>query len=49
MAATERRTQQKQETREKILEACRELLLTEGLRLNMRKLAAKIGYSATAI
>lgn len=50
MNTLERRTQQKQETRELILDACRELLLTEGFHgLSMRKLAAKIGYSATAI
>ena len=50
MTAVERRTQQKQETRERMLDACRELLLTEGFHgLTMRKLAAKIGYSATAI
>ena len=48
--ATDRRTQQKHDTREKILEACRQLLLSEGFHgLSMRKLAAKIGYSATAI
>jgi AcrR family transcriptional regulator len=50
MAAIGRREQQKQETRELILDACRELLLSEGLHgLSMRKLAARIGYSATAI
>lgn len=50
MSTTQRRTQQKQETRERILDACRELLLSEGFHgLSMRKLAAKIGYSATAI
>lgn len=50
MTAVERRTQLKQDTRELILDACRELLLTEGFHgLSMRKLAAKIGYSATAI
>jgi AcrR family transcriptional regulator len=50
MATTERRTQQKQETRERILDAGRELLLSEGFHnFSMRKLAAKIGYSATAI
>jgi AcrR family transcriptional regulator len=50
MAATGRRNQQKQETRELILDACRELLLSEGFHgLSMRKLAAKVGYSATAI
>jgi AcrR family transcriptional regulator len=48
--ATERRQRQKQETRERMLEACRQLLLTEGFHgLSMRKLAAKIGYSPTAI
>lgn len=46
----DRRTLQKQETRERMLEACRQLLLSEGFHgLTMRKLAAKIGYSATAI
>lgn len=50
MQSIERRHQQKQETREKILAACRELLLSEGFHgMSMRKLAAKIGYSATAI
>lgn len=50
MQSVERRSLQKQETREKILAACRELLLAEGFHgLTMRKLAAKIGYSATAI
>jgi AcrR family transcriptional regulator len=50
MNALERRTQQKQETRERMLEACRQLLLSEGFHgLSMRKLAAKLGYSPTAI
>lgn len=50
MTVTGRRHQQKQETRELILDACRELLLSEGFHgLSMRKLAAKIGYSPTAI
>ncbi len=50
MTTLERRQRQKQETRERMLDACRELLLTEGFHgLSMRKLAAKIGYSPTAI
>jgi len=45
-----RREQEKAETREKILSAARELLITEGIAgFSMRKLAAKIGYTATAI
>ncbi|QDU27400.1 DNA-binding transcriptional repressor FabR [Anatilimnocola aggregata] len=50
MSIVERRQRQKLETRERMLDACRELLLTEGFHgLSMRKLAAKIGYSPTAI
>jgi len=50
MSIVERRQKQKLETRERMLEACRELLLTEGFHgMSMRKLAAKIGYSPTAI
>ena len=49
----EARTQRdvrKQETRERILRAAGELLLAEGIEgFSMRKLAAKIGYTATAI
>ncbi|WP_425618459.1 TetR/AcrR family transcriptional regulator [Anatilimnocola sp. NA78] len=50
MSIVERRQKQKHETRERMLDACRELLLSEGFHgLSMRKLAAKIGYSPTAI
>lgn len=45
-----RRERQKQETRAKIVEAATQLLLEEGTHgFSMRKLAARIGYSATAI
>lgn len=45
-----RRDAQKQETRARILEAAGELLMSEGIEgFSMRKLAAKIGYTATAI
>src|SRR3954465_6489784 len=44
------RDKRKAETREKILAAGRELLLKEGFdAFSMRKLAAKVNYTATAI
>lgn len=50
MSAITRRDQEKAEIRERILGAARELLLGEGIAgFSMRKLAAKIGYTATAI
>src|SRR5262245_18027136 len=50
MTAIESRNKRKAETREKILEAGRELLLQEGFNgFSMRKLAAKVNYTATAI
>lgn len=48
--AADRRDRAKQETRELILEAATELLIAGGVAgFSMRKLAAKIGYTATAI
>jgi AcrR family transcriptional regulator len=42
--------QRKAQTRERILDAARELLMAEGVDgFSMRKLAGRIGYSATAI
>ena len=50
MKAMETRDKRKAETREKILAAGRELLLKEGFdAFSMRKLAAKVSYTATAI
>src|SRR5262245_40610359 len=50
MKAVETRDGRKAETREKILAAGRELLLKEGFdAFSMRKLAAKVDYTATAI
>jgi AcrR family transcriptional regulator len=50
MKAMETRDKRKAETREKILAAGRELLLKEGFdAFSMRKLAAKVNYTATAI
>src|SRR5262245_25471556 len=50
MPAGETRSQRKLETREKILVAGRALLLTEGFDgFSMRKLAAKVHYTATAL
>src|SRR5262245_17055341 len=50
MKAIETRDRRKAETREKILAAGRELLLKEGFdAFSMRKLAAKVNYTATAI
>src|SRR5438067_1191378 len=50
MKAVETRSTRKAETREKILAAGRELLMKEGFdAFSMRKLAAKVNYTATAI
>ena len=50
MTAIDTRNKRKSETREKILAAGRELLFTEGFHaFSMRKLAAKVNYTATAI
>jgi AcrR family transcriptional regulator len=50
MKPSERKERQRQETTDKILAAARELLLKQGVTgLSMRNLAAKVGYSATAI
>ena len=50
MGVKERREREKSETRDKILDAARELFITEGYEgVSMRKVADKIEYSATAI
>jgi len=50
MGIVERRERERQETREKILDAARELFVTEGYDgVSMRKVAEKIEYSPTAI
>jgi len=50
MGVTERRERERIETREKILDAARELFATEGYEgVSMRKVAEKIEYSPTAI
>src|SRR5437868_1700858 len=50
MKAAEARDKRKAQTREKILTAGRELLIAEGFEaFSMRKLAAKVNYTATAI
>jgi AcrR family transcriptional regulator len=50
MGVKERREREKSETRDKILDAARELFVTEGYEgISMRKVAEKIEYSATAI
>jgi len=50
MGVLERREREKSELREKILDAARELFITEGYEgVSMRKLAEKIEYSPTAI
>ena len=50
MAPTPRRTRQKQDLRQQILDASREIFVTEGYDdLSMRKVAARIGCSPTAI
>lgn len=50
MGVKERREREKSETRDKILDAARELFATEGYEgVSMRKVAEKIEYSPTAI
>jgi AcrR family transcriptional regulator len=50
MGVQERRERERLETREKILEAARELFITEGYDgVSMRKVAEKIEYSPTAL
>jgi len=50
MGVKERRDRERVETRDKILDAARELFLSEGYeRVSMRKVAERIEYSATAI
>jgi AcrR family transcriptional regulator len=50
MGVKERRKREKSETRDKILDAARELFVTEGYEgVSMRKVAEKIEYSPTAI
>jgi AcrR family transcriptional regulator len=50
MHALSRRERQKQELRERILDTARDLLIEQGLEgFSMRKLAAKIDYTPTAI
>ena len=50
MGVKERREREKSETRDKILDAARELFISEGYDgVSMRKVAEKIEYSPTAI
>ena len=50
MGVRERRAREKSETRDKILDAARELFVTEGYEgVSMRRVAEKIEYSPTAI
>jgi len=50
MGVKERRERERSETRDKILDAARELFLTEGYEgVSMRRVAEKIEYSPTAI
>jgi AcrR family transcriptional regulator len=50
MKSATRRKQQQQDLRAKILDAARELFVTEGIEaVSMRKIADKIGYSATTL
>src|ERR1700747_187689 len=50
MGVKERRGREKSETRDKILDAARELFVAEGYEgVSMRKVAEKIEYSPTAI
>ncbi len=50
MGVKERREREKSETRDKILDAARELFVTEGYEgVSMRKVAERIEYSPTAI
>ncbi len=50
MKSSARKEKHRQDLKDKILEAARELLISQGVAgLSMRNLAAKVGYSATAI
>src|SRR5689334_7956418 len=50
MGPKDRRTREKEELRDKILDAARELFVGEGYeRVTMRKIAERIEYSPTAI
>src|SRR5512141_1687734 len=50
MGTKERREREKQDTRDKILDAARELFLSEGYEaVSMRKVAERVEYSPTAI
>ena len=50
MKSSERKERHRQDLTDKILVAARELLLSQGVAgMSMRNLAAKVGYSATAI
>ena len=50
MSSLNRREQQRLETRDKILDAARELLLADGIPgFTMRKLADRVGYTPTAL
>ena len=50
MKSATRRKQQQEDLRAKILDAARELFVTEGVEaVSMRKVADKIGYSATTL
>src|SRR5215471_11709330 len=50
MGVKERRAREKSETRDKILDAARDLFISEGYEgVSMRKVAEKIEYSPTAI
>jgi AcrR family transcriptional regulator len=50
MNSSDRKKRHRQDLKDKILAAARELLLSQGVAgLSMRNLAAKVGYSATAI
>ena len=50
MGSQERREKEREEVRAKILDAARELFVTHGYEaVTMRKIAAKIDYTATAL
>ena len=50
MKSATRRKQQQEDLRAKILDAARELFVNEGVEaVSMRKVADKIGYSATTL
>jgi AcrR family transcriptional regulator len=50
MKSAARRKQQQEDLQEKILDAAREMFITEGVEaVSMRKIADKIGYSATTL